>query len=75
MKLFQITTSYTGESYVRSYAWAEDAEQAKVMFLKMCQGDRWLGRYARASDLSVDELFDASDSPFCTSPSDSGFDR
>jgi hypothetical protein len=71
MKLFQITTAYTGESY----AWAENREQAAELF-RQVRGGRWSWlKYIEAGNFDITELFDAADAPFCTTASDSGFDR
>lgn len=64
MKLFEILTTSVGESYVRSYAWCETAQQAVEMFDAAKTG------YQIAE---VTELFDALRGPFISRPSDSGF--
>lgn len=70
MKLFEITNQWTGESYVRVYAWCETEDQALEMAtskFKDAAGRRGESYYDR---LMVQELFDSESEPFVTEVSD-----
>ena len=63
MKLFEIVTTLVGESYVRSYAWAESVEDAERMFR---DSDDFAPGFTIVECLSGDEP------PFITALSDDG---
>jgi hypothetical protein len=65
MKLFEIVTNRTGESYVRSYAWCETEERARAMFIFSSKGP--------IAVEEVREMFDSVDAEFITEPCDCGF--
>lgn len=68
MNLYEIQTSWTGESYVRAYAWAETESEARELFEEKHRGTK----YENAVDKIV--LLIAHDAkPFCTQASDSGW--
>ena len=64
MKLFEIRNGSCGESYVRSYVWAENETHAAEMFAEV---------HPEELKFSVDLLFDSESGPFVTFLSDSGF--
>jgi hypothetical protein len=64
MKLFEIITTSTGESFVRSYAWCESVDAAKALFVH-------LGSKYEIADVA--ELLDFRDAPRISDPSDCGF--
>lgn len=66
MKLFEITTGYVGESYVRAYAWAADEREATALF-RSANPDQ------DDNSIIVRELFDGSVAPFCTQSNDHGW--
>jgi hypothetical protein len=64
MKLFELTNGYTGESYVRCYAWAADEAHARILY-ELRHG---------AEPREVRELFDWEMREFITDLSDSGWE-
>lgn len=65
MNLYEITTGRCGESYERCYVWAEDEEEARIVFVLVH------GRDHRC--VKVELLFSSSMPAFCTGISDNGF--
>lgn len=73
MKLYEITTGAIGESYERSYAWAESKDEA--IRLALDPGAE-LFPDKRPEDFRIRELFDADDWQDCgfiTKPTDHGW--
>ena len=64
MKLFEIVTTSLGESYVRSYSWAESEADARAAFARLGSG------YEIAE---VGEVLTAESGECVFLPSDSGF--
>lgn len=68
MKLFEVTTGRTGESYERFYVWCDGnkvEETVEAKYTEMELGDRWGYR----------ALFDAADPVFVTPMSTEGFEK
>lgn len=70
MKLYEATNGFVGESYVRAYVWAENEEQAKALAKEAFDNH---ASY-RGSQVSLRLLFSSSVKPFCTEPSDAGWE-
>lgn len=68
MRLYEITTGRTGESYERCYAWAEDVKHALKLF---DDNHKTPDGGCPAARCLIDET--ESDTPFITDLSDSGF--
>lgn len=73
MTLFEIETSWWGESYCRAYVWAESKEQALELFFKANplygpDGER------KNSVRDVKVLLDRDSPPFSTIVSDQGWE-
>ena len=66
MKLFEATDGTVGFSYLRSYIWAVDKDQAKTL-----AGLTGLN----ITKIKLRELMDGHDKPFYTEPSDEGWER
>lgn len=64
MSLYEIHNGYTGESYVRAYAWAPNEEFAIALYSK---------RNPNQVVAGITKLFDETDVPFCTPLSDNGY--
>jgi hypothetical protein len=71
MNLYELTTGYIGESYERSYAWAESEEHARQLFDAMQQS--MADRFKPCKCESCTLLFSAKEKAFVTKPSDSGW--
>jgi len=69
MNLYEITNGYTGESYVRVYAWASSEKRA----LELAKESFGIANRLKTKDLEIKLLFSASYPEFCTRPSDDGF--
>jgi hypothetical protein len=67
LTLFEITNGWMGESYCRSYVWAEDEAAAFALFETMYPGDE-------SNSMTIQPLFRADAAPFCTKLSDSGWE-
>lgn len=67
MNLYELGNGWTGQSYVRVYAWAPDEKTAREMAGKQeCEGQPFVPIYC-------DKLFSREDSSFCTRPSGDGW--
>ncbi len=78
MKLFEATNEYYGESYVRAYVWASDEAEALALARKAFEASaRKKPAYDKRywENVEVEELFAVDSTPFCTNPSDSGWER
>lgn len=75
MHFYEISNGWTGESYVRVYAWAESEEQALNMAkekLKAAAGKAYDESYYER--LNIQHWFSADAAPFCSEVSDEGFE-
>ena len=80
MKLFEVYSGWTGETYERAYVWAQNEDEAKrlsrTQYTAQFKGgyrDREDGP-VEAQELRLQMLFDSEDEgPFCTSFSGSGW--
>lgn len=68
MNLYEAVNGAVGESYVRSYVWAESVSQARTLATQAYAG------YAPPLQLSLRLLFTDKGSPFATHPSDHGWE-
>ena len=64
-RLFEIVTDHIGESYVRSYAWADNATDAERLFRESFPG---------VEVMRVNPLFWQHAGSFVTNPSDNGWE-
>lgn len=64
-RLFEIVTDHIGESYVRSYAWADNAADAERLFRES---------FPAIEVMRVNPLFWQHAGTFVTTPSDSGWE-
>jgi len=76
-RLFEITNSFYGYSYVRAYAWVEDVDKAlrlaREKFKEKEQGF-YDPRPKYWENLKAKKLFCADVGAFCTNPSDEGWE-
>ena len=63
--LYEITNGYTGESYVRCYAWTDSEARARELGIKV---------FGTRCRLQVRLLFGSDADEFVTPSSDSGYD-
>ena len=69
--LYEFTTTWTGESYVRVYVWADsEGEAMKLAFVAFREENP---KYVEGG-LTSHKLFSADAESFATKPSDSGFE-
>lgn len=78
MSLYEVTNGFTGNGYVRVYAWAENEAQALEMAaakFKAKEKGSW-ARYGEKywTNLTAQHLFSADSAPFCTDESDEGWE-
>ena len=62
--LFEIRTGNMGNSYERSYVWADDETHARRLFAS---------RHPNATAEEIEPLFSSTSDPFCSGLSDDGF--
>jgi len=68
MKLYEATNGIEGCSYMRVYVWAENGKQA----IDMANAEFKKWKIDKVSNIK--ELFDSDTKPFCSKPSDEGFE-
>lgn len=78
MNLYEVTNGYYSESYVRVYVWTESEDQALNMAADnfgIVRGKKSLEPFWMPCDnMHARLLFSENAEPFCTLPSDTGFD-
>ena len=75
MNLYEATDGRMGYAYVRAYVWARSEEEAyKLAFDAFWADCDEFGRERLRESLKLELLFQEDASPFCTCPSDTGWD-
>lgn len=70
MNLYEIANGWIGESYVRTYVWAHDEAEARILAAEAFESRQ----EGSSEDMRVTFCFSSDAQPFASVPSDSGWE-